>query len=104
MTQITFTIIVLVFVELVNGQDACTTAQRNLAMNIACTSAFAARSDIEAICMTCRDLFNAIISNCDGTVSQTILLAIYLTFKVSYMHSLVNQTLISAQGLISFTV
>ena len=50
----------------------CITAQANLATNAECTSAISTGTDVVAICMTCRDLFNAIISSCDGTVSQTI--------------------------------
>ena len=59
----------------------CTTAQANLATNAACTTAFSYGNDTDAICMgTCRDLYDAIISSCNATVSQPILLAIYLTF------------------------
>ena len=50
----------------------CVTAQANLATNTACTSAFSTGTDVVAICITCRDLFDAIISSCDGTVSQAI--------------------------------
>ena len=67
---IIFIIIALAFVQLVNGQDACVTAQTNLAGNILCVSAFSIGTDADTICMgTCRDLFDAIISNCDATVS-----------------------------------
>ena len=72
MTRIFFIIIALAFVQLVNGQGACITAQTNLAGNTACVSAFSIGTDTDTICMgTCRDLFDAIISNCDAEVSQT---------------------------------
>ena len=72
MTGIIFTIIAVVFVQLVNGQDACTTTQMNLAENIICLSAFSAGTDTDTTCMgTCRDLIDTIISSCDVTVSQT---------------------------------
>ena len=70
MIQIIFTIVTVVFVQLVNGQDACTTAQTNLAANIECVAAFGHQTN--TICMeTCRNLTNAIISNCDIGVSRT---------------------------------
>ena len=66
--------------NLCSGIMECTTAQMNLAMNSMCTTAFSTGNDTDTICMgTCRDLFDAIISSCDGTVSQAILLAIFLT-------------------------
>lgn len=52
-----------------NG-DACTAAQTNLA---ACRTAFSNETDTDAICMgTCQDLVDAIINNCDASVSQVI--------------------------------
>ena len=70
MIQIIFTIVTVVFVQLVNGQDACTTAQTNLAANTECVTAIAYGTD--TICMeTCRNFTNAIISNCDTGVSRT---------------------------------
>ena len=77
---IILTIIALFFLQLVNGQDACTTAQTNVATNIVCVNAYSDRTDADTICMgTCRDLFDAIISSCDAAVSQIVLLAVYLT-------------------------
>ena len=73
MIRISFAILALVFVQLVNGQDsaACTTAQTNLATNTECITAFSTGTDTDVICMgTCRDLFDAIIAECDDTVSQ----------------------------------
>ena len=71
MIRIIFAILALVFVQLVNGQDACSTAQTNLVTNVECTAAFSTGTDVDAICMgTCRDLFDAIIAECDATVSQ----------------------------------
>ena len=59
----------------------CITAQANLATNTVCTTAFSTGTDTDTICMgTCRDLYDAIISSCNATVSQTILLDVYLTF------------------------
>ena len=72
MIRIIFAILALVFVQLVNGQDACTTAQTNLASNTACTTAIGT-GDLDNICMeTCRNLLNALVSSCDPSVSQTI--------------------------------
>ena len=80
MIRISFAILALVFVQLVNGQDACTTAQINLTNNTACATAFStgtdSGTDANAICVgTCRDLFDAIISSCNATVSQACYLA-----------------------------
>ena len=55
-------------------------------MNTTCTTVFSTGTDTDAICTgTCRDLFDAIISSCNATVSQTILLAIYLNFKLAQL-------------------
>ena len=61
------------------------TAQVNLARNTACAAAFSIGNDTDTICVgTCRDLYDAIMSSCDATVSQTVLLAIYLTAIAVY--------------------
>ena len=63
----------LALVQLVNGQlpsQACTDATIALGTNTACTTAFAAGTDANVLCMeTCRDLFDDIINNCDAGVS-----------------------------------
>ena len=58
----------------------CVAAQANLATNTVCTTAFSTGNDTDAICMgTCQDLFDAIISSCDATVSQTTYITGYLS-------------------------
>ena len=48
----------------------CIIAQANLGTNTVCTTAFSTGNDTDAVCMgTCRDLFDAIISSCNATVS-----------------------------------
>ena len=56
---------------------ACTTAQTNLATNTACYTAVTNGTDIDPICVeTCQNLLNAIVSNCNALVSQTITIKI----------------------------
>ena len=77
MIRISFAILTLVFVQLVNGQsDDCQQAIMNLEANRACSDAFDTGTDVDAICMgECRDLFDAIINECDEAVSQAGYLA-----------------------------
>ena len=77
MIRISFAVLTLVFVQLVNGQmDACQQATANLDANDVCAAAFDAGTDVNAICMgECRDLFDAIINECDEAVSQAGYLA-----------------------------
>ena len=50
--------------------DACTTAQTNLALDSACTTALA-EGNADVICMgDCRTLLDAVVDNCDAAVSQ----------------------------------
>ena len=66
-------ILAVVSVQLVNGQDACTTAQVDLVTDTTCVEAFSTGNDVTLICMgTCRHLFDEIIDNCDASVSQII--------------------------------
>ena len=73
MNRIILPLVVLAFVQLVNGQvptQACTDAIAALGRNTACTAAFGTGTDVTAICMgTCRNLFNDIIDNCGDAVS-----------------------------------
>ena len=74
MIRIIFANLALVFMQpLVNSQDPCAIAQANLASNPGCIAAFSSGTDTDAmntICMgTCRYLFDAIINDCDPTVS-----------------------------------
>ena len=73
MNRIILSFVVLVFVQLVNGQvptQACVDATTALGTNTACTTAFATATDATVLCMgTCRDLFDDIINNCGATVS-----------------------------------
>ena len=56
-----------------NVNVKCIAAQANLATNTVCTTAFSTGNDTDTICVgTCRNLYDAIISSCDATVSQTI--------------------------------
>ena len=48
-------------------RDACTTAVTALTSNTACATATTAS---EIYTGTCRDLYDAIIDNCDATVSE----------------------------------
>ena len=77
MIRISFAILTLVFVQLVNGQsDDCQLAIMNLEANYACSAAFDTGTDVDAIRMgTCRDVFDAIINECDEAVSQAGYLA-----------------------------
>ena len=64
----------------IDTTNACTTAQTNLATNTACVTAFSTGTDTDTLCTgTCRDLFNAIISSCDATVSQVKRIATVLS-------------------------
>ena len=82
-----FAILALVFVQLVNGQlDACQTALLNgletnsTQTNNTCLDTLTG-NDTSAICEDpCRSVYDAIIDNCNETVSQ----ASYLTYSVSY--------------------
>lgn len=66
MTRIIFATLALAFVQLVNGEDACITAQRNL--NVVCINALLNETDTNATCTgICQDLLDTIISNCDAT-------------------------------------
>ena len=63
--------IVILSLFVVSSQsEPCTDAQLALGLNAACGAAFADGRNITAICTgICRDLFDNIISNCDGSVS-----------------------------------
>ena len=78
MIRIIFTILALVFVQLVNGQlDACQTAVLDLTTDDTCSDAILG-NDTNTICEDpCRSLYDAIINNCNETVSQ----ASYLTYN-----------------------
>ena len=73
MNRIIFPLVVLAFVQLVNGQvstRACTDAVTALSENTGCTTAIATGTNISTLCTgTCGDLLYDIINNCDSTVS-----------------------------------
>ena len=76
MVRISFAILILVFVQLVNGQSDDCQAIMNLQANMECSAAFDTGTDVDAICMgECRDLFDAIINECNEAVSQAGYLA-----------------------------
>ena len=54
--------------QLANGQTACDNAVAALNNSTVCTNALL-NADTTTICNTCRDIFVAIVNNCDGQVS-----------------------------------
>ena len=56
------------FLQLANGQTACDNAVAALNNSTVCTNALL-NADATTICNTCRDIFVAIVNNCDGQVS-----------------------------------
>ena len=67
---ITFALVALAFIQLVNGQTACLDAQTTLTSNTTCLTALDAGTDFNVTCMgSCRTLFDSIINNCDNAVS-----------------------------------
>ena len=75
MNRMILAFVVLVFVQLVNGQvptQACADAYAALGRDTTCTTAIASSTDGTAVCMGfCRTLIDNIINNC-GAVSFII--------------------------------
>ena len=55
--------------QLANGQTACDNAVASLNNSTVCSNALL-NADTTTVCTTCRDIFVAIDTNCDGQVSM----------------------------------
>lgn len=70
MIRIIFVILALVFAQLANGQDACATALMNLEANTTCSTALEG-GNVDAFCAeTCLNLYSAVTTSCNASVSQ----------------------------------
>ena len=56
-------------IQLASGQTACENAVATLNNSTVCSNALL-NADTTTICTTCRDIFAAIDTNCDGQVSM----------------------------------